>query len=314
METDVSTAASVVTNEPNIDVVHVVVVKPDDTQAATTVVADTPTVGEVVEAIVDSVLGDNNDDTDIAQEFVIADPDASNLEVSPSDIVEPETAVFPSDTAVEEVVPVSEPEVDAEAAATEVHAAAATEAQERVEEAVAAGDYETAAQFRETAENEAWEAVDSSMLEGATSTELDSAAAYQEKAEEYEKEEAQHAAAGDYESAREAAAQAADATDWADFKAGGDDHTARAEAEYNKDDWAVWEQQQATEAAESAEAYAAVGELESAEVYAESAAEHQAEADAYGQEDSYADYSADLSVDTSASYEAPDTTSYDSGE
>jgi hypothetical protein len=314
METDVSSAASVVTNEPDIDVVQVVVVKPDDTQAATTAVADTPTVGEVVEAIVDSVLGDQDDDSDVEHEFEVADPDAITLEAIPSGIVESETAVSPGFTAVEETAPGSAPQVDAEAAATEVHAAAAAEAQERVEEAVAAGDYETAAQFRETAENEAWEAVDSSMLEGPTSAELESAAAYQAKAEEYEKEEAQQAAAGDYESAREAAAKAADTTDWADFKAGGDDHTARAEAAYNKDDWAVWEQQQASAAEESAAAYAAEGELESAEVYAESATEHQAEADAYGQEDSYADYSADLSVDTSASYEAPDTTSYDSGE
>lgn len=313
METDVSTAAAVAPNESDIDVVQVVVVKPDDTQAATTVVGDTPTVGEVVEAIVNSVLGDNDDDSDVEHEFVVADPDAITLEESSSDIVEPETTVSPGFATVGETTAVSEPEVEADAAAVELHSAAATEAQERAEEAVAAGDYETAAQFRETAENEAWEAVDSSMLEGAASAELESAAAYQAKAEEYEKEEAQHAAAGDYESAREAAAQAANATDWADFKAGGDDHTAGADAVYSKDDWAVWEQQQANEAEQSAEAYAAEGEFESAEVYAESAVEHQAEADAYGQ-DSYADYSADSSVDTSTSYEAPDTTSYDSGE
>jgi hypothetical protein len=276
-------------------------------------------VGEVVEAIVDSVLGEQDDNSDVEHEFEVADPDAITLQAIPSGIVETETAVSPGFTAVEETAPVSEPpvsepEVDGEAAATEVHAAAAAGAQDRVEEAVAAGDYETAAQFRETAENEAWEAVDSSMLEGPTSAELESAAAYQAKAEEYEKEEAQQAAAGDYESAREAAAKAADTTDWADFKAGGDDHTSLAEAAYNKDDWAVWEQQQASAAEESAAAYAAEGELESAELYAESATEHQAEADAYGQEDSYADSSADSSVDTSASYEPPDTTSYDSGE
>lgn len=303
METNVSTTTAAAANEPDIDVVQVVVVKPDDTQAATNVVDDTPTVGEVVEAIVDSVLGDNGDDSDVEHEFVVADPDTIIAEESPLGIVEPETTVsLGSSTAVEETAPILEPEVDAEA---EAHAALATEAQERAEEAVAAGDYETAAQFRETAENEAWEAVDSSMLEGATSAELESAAAYQAKAEEYEKEEAQYAAAGDYESAREAAAQSANATDWADFKAGGDDHTASAEAAYNKDDWAVWEQQQANEAEQSADAYAAEGEFESAEVYAESAVEHQAEADAYGQ-DSYADSSADSSVDTS--------TSYDSGE
>ena len=310
METDVSNAAAAgVSNEPDIDVVQVVVVKPDDIQAATTVVGDTPTVGEVVEAIVDSVLGDNDDDSDVEDEFVVADPDTITVGESPSGIVETET-VSPGSAAVEESAPIFAPEVDAEAAAAEVHAGAATEAQERAEEAVAAGDYETAAQFRETAENEAWDAVDSSMLEGATSAELESAAAYQAKAEEYEKEEAQHASAGDYESAREAAAQAANATDWADFKAGGDDHSASAEAAYSKDDWAVWEQQQANESEQSAEAYAAEGEFESAEVYAESATEHQAEADAYGQDSS----AGDSSVDTSTSYETPDTTSYESGE
>ena len=313
METDVSTAAAAAANEPDIDVVQVVVVKPDDTQAATTVVGDTPTVGEVVEAIVDSVLGDNDDDSNLDHEFVVADPDVITAEESSSGFVEPETTVTFGSAAVEETAPILESEVDAEVVTAEAHAAAATETQERAEEAVAAGDYETAAQFRETAENEAWEAVDSSMLEGATSVELESAAAYQARAEGYEKEEVQHAAAGDYESAREAAAQAANATDWADFKAGGDDHTASADAAYNKDDWAVWELHQANEAEQSAETYAAAGEFESAEVYAESSVEHQAEADSYGQ-DSYADYSADSSVDTSTSYEAPDTTSYDSGE
>lgn len=314
METDISTTAPEA-NQPDVDinVVQVVVNKPDETPGTTVAASDTPSVGEIVEEIVDSVLGDSDDDVDGQSEFVIADPETITVGESMPVVPETETAASDNLAALEETFPASELD-PSETAEAEAHAVAATEAQARAEDAVAAGDYETASQFRETAENEAWEAVDSSMLEGATSAELESAADYQARAEEYEREEEQQAAAGDYESAREAAAHAADATDWADFKAGGDDHSASAEAAYNKDDWAVWEQQQAQDAEQSAEAYASEGDFESAEVYAESAAEHQLDADTYGQEDAYVDYSADTSVDTSSTYEAPDTTSYDSGE
>ncbi len=47
------------------------------------------------------------------------------------------------------------------------------------------------------------------MLHGSDSTELETAAYQQEWAEYYEQQEAQHAQAGDYEAAREDAANAA---------------------------------------------------------------------------------------------------------
>lgn len=341
MEPDGVVTGAEVANTPDVDVVEVIVVKPDEAQAAAEVsTSDTPTVGEVVEAVVDAVLGNDDDQPD--EEFVVMDPEAVTVEDASvsgdaaldfGPTTEPDTlGVAGVEETVSDVAPGSvsesasaaaETETQVETAEAEAHAAAATEAQQRAEEAVAAGDYETAAQFRETAENEAWEATDSSMLEGSTSAELEGAAAYQAQAEEYEKDEAQHAAAGDYESAREDASHAAEATGWADFKAGGDDHTAQADSEYNKEDWAVWEQQQANEAEQSAETYAAEGEFEAAEIYADSAAEHQAEADTYGQEgehdstggvDTSSDLSDDSYADTSTSYEAPDSSSYDSAE
>lgn len=221
-------------------------------------------------------------------------------------------------------------EADA-AAATEAHAAAATEAQEHADAAVAAGNYEAASEFRETAENEGWEAGDSSMLHGSTSTELDSGANYQAQAEGYEQLEAQHAAAGDYEAAREDASHASSATGWADYEAGGADHSGQANAEYAKEDWAVWEQHSASDAEQNADYYAAQGEFDTAGEFADSAAAHQEQADAYGHEGEHGapdavhdaasetDHSAigasyhDSGVDAASSYEVDHSHDADGG-
>ncbi|MEW6126225.1 MAG: hypothetical protein AB1757_04110 [Acidobacteriota bacterium] len=224
-------------------------------------------------------------------------------------------------------------EADLETAEAQAHAQAADEAQARADADIEAGDYRAAAEEREIAENEAWAAVDSDMLHGESSYRLESAADEQAEGKYWEQEEAKHAEAGDYEAAREDASRAADAIGWADYYAGGDDHSGQARAEYEKEDWAVWEQNQADADRQEAVNYAESGNFENAAQYAEYAAEHQEQADTYGQEGEHDavgavyDPSSDVAEDTpvdapDTSYDTYDTTttdyasdtSYDAGE
>ena len=124
----------------------------------------------------------------------------------------------------------------------EAHTNAATDAQAQADEFIAKGDYAAAADARETAENEAWEAGDDSMLSAYDAQDLSYAAEKQEDAKHYEAQQAEHAQSGDYEAAREDANNAAYATYNADSTAGGDDHTGQADAEKYEMDWAVSEE------------------------------------------------------------------------
>jgi hypothetical protein len=190
------------------------------------------------------------------------------------------------------------------------HSDAAAQFQQDADSAIAAGDYEAASHLRESAENEAWQASDSSMLHGADSLHLETAADKQELAAEYERDEAQHAAEGNYEAARDDASRASNATSWADFNAGGSDHTGQANTEYEHMDWAVSEQNTANQDAITAESFAEAGQFDSAEVYAESAADHQANADYHGD---LGEHGGDLGVhDTSSDVSHADVGAYDS--
>ncbi|MFH1176183.1 MAG: hypothetical protein V1750_02155 [Acidobacteriota bacterium] len=223
--------------------------------------------------------------SDVAMESQDFAPVAAFEEGAP-DYSAPSPAAEPvAEEPAEGTAAAAEPsEVEREAAEAAAHGDAAREAQERADTDIAAGDYEAASKEREIAENEAWEASDSSMLHGRESAELDTAADYHERADRWEQEEAKAAEAGDYEGAREAAREAGDAQGWSDFKAGGDDHTGQARAEYAKEDQAVWQEQQAKEAHENAEWYAERGNLDQAESYEKSAESHQEWADQYGRE------------------------------
>jgi hypothetical protein len=170
----------------------------------------------------------------------------------------------------------------AEIAEQEAHAQAATDAQNAADEFIAKGDYAAAAEARETAENEAWEAGDDSMLSAYDAGDLTHAADKQEQAEYYNELQAQFAQEGNYEAARDAADRSAYATSEADFSAGGDDHTGQAEAERYNMDWAVHEEKQADYYADGAATYAADGDFEKAESYAASAVYHQDRADNFG--------------------------------
>ena len=197
----------------------------------------------------------------------------------------------------------------AEIAAQEAHAEAAREAQEAADEFVAQGDYAAAAEARETAENEAWEAGDDNMLGSYDSTDLENAAESQEKAEAYNQQQAEFAQQGDYEAAREASGNAARETQNADWQAGGADHSGQAEAEETQMDWAVYHQDIAESNAQSAEEYAADGDFENAEIYAESAAESQTQADYYGDLGEHggdmAVYDPSSAVETGGTYDSP---------
>ncbi len=211
-------------------------------------------------------------------------------------------------------------------ATTEVDAATAADAQAQADEAVARGDYEAAAYHREVAENEAYAAGDSSSLHGSDSTDLQNADWQQDQANYYEQQQAQHAQAGDYEAAREDAANAAYAHGNADWQAGGSDHSGQAQIEEHQMDWAVWEEKNADYYADSANAYAAQGDYDNAATYAAEATEHQAAADYHGDLGEHGgsmavyDLASEVTADTSySSYDysssyasSYDTSTYDS--
>ncbi len=170
------------------------------------------------------------------------------------------------------------------AAEAQAHTDSAALAQQHADEDIQAGDYKAASQEREAAENEAWAGGDSSMLHGSDSTQLSHAADDLKEAEAHEAQEARDVEAGDYRAAREEAGNAATDTSWADFRAGGPDHTGQADAEYEKEDWAVWHQDHADSDMKSAVQEAEQGDLEHAQAYSESASSEQEKADTAGYE------------------------------
>jgi hypothetical protein len=179
----------------------------------------------------------------------------------------------------EEVTETSEAEVDAE---TQANFDLATEAQAKADEAIEAGDYEAAAQYREDAEDAAWQAGDDSMLHGSEASDLTMADYYQDKAADLEEQQAEYAQAGDYEAARDASRDAATYTQWGDIEGGGADHSAEAQQEHTQMDMAAWQQDIADGYQQDAEAYAAQGDFENAETFQAEASEHQSTADYYG--------------------------------
>jgi hypothetical protein len=181
------------------------------------------------------------------------------------------------------------------------HVEAAALAQEKADDAIAHGDYQAAAEHRETAENEAWQAGDNSMLHGSDSTQLETADFQHGMADYYQDQEQQHIASGDYEAAKEDASNAASYQSWSDQTAGGPDHTGEAKDQYNQMDWAVWEEHQGDADAHAAEHYAEQGDVDHADQYADNAAGH------YDAADNHADTAAHTDVDTSHSYETTST-------
>lgn len=170
----------------------------------------------------------------------------------------------------------------AELADRQAHSQAATDAQNAADEFIAQGDYAAAAEAREVAEAESWEAGDDSMLSAYDAGDLAYAADKQEDAEYYNAQQAEFAQAGDYEAAREAASNSAYATGNADLYAGGSDHTGQADAEYTNMDNAVWQEGLRDDRLEEAVYHAEMGNTDAAEASLVSAAYNQQAADHYG--------------------------------
>ena len=201
----------------------------------------------------------------------------------------------------------------------------ATEAQGKADEAIAAGNYEAAAQYREDAENAAWQAGDDSMLHGSNANDLTMADYYQDKAADLEHQQSEYAAAGNYEAARDASRDAATYTQWGDIEGGGADHSAEAQHEYAEMDMASWQQNIADGYQHDADVYAAQGDVDHAEMYQQEANDHQGIADYHGElgqhdgvydqydsvpEASYSGY--DYSTDASHTADYSSTTDYSS--
>jgi len=170
----------------------------------------------------------------------------------------------------------------AELAEQEAHTQVATDAQEAADAFIAEGDYAAAAEAREVAEEESWQAGDDSMLSAYDAQDLTTAGEKQEDAEYYSHQQAEFAQAGDYESAKEAASNAAYATYDADSTAGGADHTGQVDAEYANLDNAVWQEGLAEDDLDNAAYHAEMGNFDAAEASLDSAAANQADADYYG--------------------------------
>lgn len=207
----------------------------------------------------------------------------------------------------------------ARVAEQEAHADAAKEAQAAADEFVAKGDYAAAAEAREVAENEAWQAGDNSMLGASDSSDLENAAWKQEIAEDYRQQQQEHIEDGDYAAAKEDAQNAGYATGDADFLAGGADHSGQSDKDaYNLDN-AVFQEKNADAAVDNAEWYAARGDVDGVERSLEQADAYQASADEFASradQESY-NYQEDPSslVETGGTYDAApyDAGSYDAG-
>jgi hypothetical protein len=249
-------------------------------------------------------------------EFNMGSDSFASIDIPPGAIDEP-TAFDPTPEAPDYSVAspfddstsaTAEPEADPSVADQQAHADAAQQAQAQADEFVDKGDYAAAADAREVAENEAWEAGDSSMLGSSDAGDLDNAAYKQEQAQDYRDQQADHIAAGDYEAAKEDAQNAAYATGDADYQAGGADHTGQSDLDESNLDWAAWNDKNADYNAQQADAYAAEGDMDNAERYADRADEYGASADTYAAnadpENPYADHDPSSVVETGGTYDA----------
>lgn len=278
------------TDHPDVEVIEIIEAVHDPDDANHTV--------ELHEVIV--VEGGHAEVIAEHVEHVDADHvDADHLDAGSSTIVEDashpaaDAGVSPEETAAAHA-----------AEEAEAHDAAAAEAQYQADQAVAAGDYATASEAREVAENEAWEAGNNYTLHGSSADDLTHAADHQQQASNYEQQEAQYAAQGNYEAAQTAASHAVEATGSADYYASGADHSGQARAEEWQEGWAVHEQKQAESEVHTAEYFAGIGDAEHAAAYQGSAEEHLASADYHGE---MGQHDAPMAVHDSSSDVAHDT-------
>lgn len=241
------------------------------------------------------------------------EPDNSSDVYSPGPIVS-ESPVY--DPTLETGGEISDSEMetneaeDQEILDQQAHTDAAVEAQQAADDFIDKGDYAAAAEAREVAENESWEAGDDSMLGSSDAQDLEFAADKQDEAENYEQQQAANAQAGDYEAAKEDAQNAAYATGDADYLAGGDDHTGQADSEVSNMDNAIWHEGLAEDRVDDAVYHAEMGNEDAAESALNMANSEQETADAYGDKGEHGGVGADFDpssvVETGGSYESTD--------
>lgn len=162
------------------------------------------------------------------------------------------------------------------------HLGNAATAQAAADQAVEAGDYESAQILRETAEQELDAAGLDETLDGPNSIELEAAADHQERADELEADQAISAQEGDYESALELSRDAVLETQASDELAGGSDHSGQNQLDAGNMEWAEFHKDLAQDHVESAIEFAESGNTGAAENALSSAADEQNLADHYG--------------------------------
>ena len=158
----------------------------------------------------------------------------------------------------------------------------AATAQAASDMAVEVGDYESAHQLRELAEDELAESGLDAVLDGPTSVELEQAAEHQQNAAELQAEQTEQAQAGEYESAGESSRDAAIEIQEADGLAGGSDHSGQAQLEADNMDWADFHQDIANDSMASAAEYTEAGNLDAADNALDVAGDQQDTADNFG--------------------------------
>jgi len=199
--------------------------------------------------------------------------------VTVPDSISADPAVGSDYTAATEETSAAEAEAEAQLAEQQAHTDAAKEAQAAADEFVEEGDFAAAADAREVAENEAYQAGDNSMLGMSDSSDLEQAAWKQDIAEDYREQQQEHIEEGDYAAAKEDAQNAGYATGDADYLAGGPDRTGQSDNDEYNLDWAVHQEENADYYADNAAKYAEIGDADNAARYAEQADVYQASAD-----------------------------------
>ncbi len=213
-----------------------------------------------------------------------------------------------SDPYQDETGSTAEAAPDPAIAEQQANADAAREAQTAADEFADAGDYRAAADARADAEALSGEAGDSSMLGAYDAQDYSYAADKQDEAGAFQADQAEKIAQGDYEGARDSAFNAEWATRDADMTAGGADRTGQAQGDQANLEWATYHQEIADGNRQNAEVYAAEGDLETAQMYADNAEGSQAAAGGYADQADPGNIMYDVdhssAVDTGGSYDA----------
>jgi hypothetical protein len=181
-----------------------------------------------------------------------------------------------------------------------------TNLQEEAQQAVADGDYATAADYQAQAETAAAAAGDTGDLTGPDSGDLQTAETDQQTAAADQAQEATDAAAGDYAAATEDAQNASAAATAADQSGGGLTNDGSADTEALDESWANWDQETADQDATTAESYAEAGFTDDAQMYAQDGAAEEQTAQGLGDEGTFDTAGAEpVPDDTATPEEAP---------